>query len=166
MYDTTIPVIVHGLKSLAVILKKAEAHCADKKIKPEALLTFRLFPDMMPLINQVTLVSDHAKGAGARLSGMANPSFPDEEKTFDELQARIAKTIAFLESLDKTSFADAATRPVKVRISRDVEKEMAGAEYFNRIALPNFYFHLATAYNILRHNGVELGKGDFMGRDI
>jgi len=166
MYDTTVPVIIHGLRSMASVLKKAEAHCTDNKIKPDALLSFRLFPNMFPLINQITLLSDHAKGAGARLSGTANPSFPDEEKTFDELQARIAKTIAFLESLDRKSFDGAASRRVNVRISRDVEKEMSGGDYLNRIALPNFYFHATTAYNILRHNGVELGKGDFLGRNI
>jgi hypothetical protein len=166
MYDISVPVIIHGLKALSALLKKAEAHCETRKIKPEALLNFRLFPDMFPLINQVTLTSDFAKGVGARLSGTTNPSFPDEEKTFSELQARIAKTISFLEGLDKSAFKGADARTVKVRISRDEEKEMTGADYFNRFALPNFYFHMTTAYNILRHNGVELGKGDFMGRNI
>ncbi len=166
MYDVSVPVIIHGLKTTAYLLKKAEDHCTAKKIKPEALLQFRLFPDMFPFIHQVQLVSDFAKGAGARLSGTAIPSYTDDEKSFADLQARIAKTISFLESLDRNSFADAATRLTKVRVSRDVEKEMTGAEYFNRYALPNFYFHMTTAYNILRHNGVELGKGDFLGRNI
>ena len=166
MYENSIPVLIHGLKSLSALLKKAEVHCEARKIKPEALVNFRLFPDMFPLSAQVQLTSDFAKGVGARLSGTANPSYADEEKTFPELQARIAKTIAFLESLDRKLFESAATRMVKVRLSRDVEKEMTGAEYFNRYALPNFYFHMTTAYNILRHNGVELGKGDFMGRNI
>lgn len=166
MYDISVPVIIHGLKSLAAILRKAEGHCEARKIKPEALLNFRLFPDMFPLTSQVQLASDFAKGAGARLSGTANPSYADEEKTFAELQARIAKTVSFLESLQATAFAGAATRMVKVRLSRDVEKDMTGQEYFNRYALPNFYFHITTAYNILRHNGVELGKGDFLGRNI
>lgn len=164
MYDTTIPVIIHGLKATATLLKKAEEHCEAKKIAPEALLQFRLFPDMFPLTRQVMLVTDFAKGIGARLSGTAIPSFPDTETTFAELQARITKCIGFLESLDKAAFADAATRLVKVRIARDVEKEMPGSEYFNSFALPNFYFHMTTAYNILRHNGVVLGKQDFMGR--
>jgi uncharacterized protein len=164
MYDVTIPVIIHSLKATATLLKKAEEHCAAKNIAPEALLQFRLFPDMFPLTRQVMLVTDFAKGIGARLSGVANPSYPDTETTFAELQARIAKCIAFLEGLDKKAFAGAETRMVKVRISRDVEKEMTGADYFNMQALPNFYFHMTTAYNILRHNGVELGKKDFMGR--
>lgn len=166
MYDFAIPPIIHGLKSLAAVLKKAEAHCEARKIKPEVLVGFRLFPDMLPLSSQVQLASDFAKGVGARLSGTANPSYADEEKSFADLQARIAKTIAFLESLDQKAFDGAATRMVKVRLSRDVEKDMAGAEYFNRYALPNFYFHMTTAYNILRHNGVELGKGDFLGRNL
>lgn len=166
MYDVSVPVIIHGLKSLSAVLGKAEAHCEARKIKPEALVSFRLFPDMFPLSAQVQLASDFAKGVGARLSGTANPAYADEEKAFAELQARIAKTIAFLESLDRKLFEGAATRTVKVRLSRDVEKDMPGAEYFNRYALPNYYFHMATAYNILRHNGVELGKGDFLGRGI
>ena len=166
MYDVSVPVVIHGLKTLAYLLSKAETHCETRKIKPEALLQFRLFPDMFPLVNQVQLVSDFGKGVGARLSGTPNPSYADEEKSFADVQARIAKTISFLVALDRKLFADAATRMVKVRLSRDVEKEMTGAEYFNRYALPNFYFHMTTAYNILRHNGVELGKGDFLGRNI
>jgi uncharacterized protein len=164
MYDVSIPVIIHGLKATATLLQKAEAHCEAKKIAPEALLQFRLFPDMFPLTRQVMLVTDFAKGIGARLSGAENPSYPDTETTFAELQARIAKCISFLEGLDKASFANAATRMVKVRIARDTEVDMTGVDYFNKFALPNFYFHMTTAYNILRHNGVELGKKDFMGR--
>lgn len=166
MYEFAIPPITHGLKSLAAVLKKAEAHCEARKIKPDVLVGFRLFPDMLPLSSQVQLASDFAKGVGARLSATANPSYADEEKTFADLQTRIAKTIAFLETLDQKAFDGAATRMVKVRLSRDVEKDMTGAEYFNRYALPNFYFHMTTAYNILRHNGVELGKGDFLGRNL
>lgn len=166
MYDVSIPVMIHGLKSLAALLTKAEAHCEARKIKPEVLVNFRLFPDMFPLSSQVQLASDFAKGVGARLSGTANPSYPDEEKTFPELQARISKTISFLESLDRSLFDGAEKRVVRIRLSRDTEKDMAGQEYFNRYALPNFYFHITTAYNILRHNGVELGKGDYLGRNV
>jgi uncharacterized protein len=166
MYDVTVPVLVHGLKSLSALLKKAEAHCEAKKIKPEALTAFRLFPDMFPLTGQVQLASDFAKGIGARLSGAENPKFTDDETTFAELQARIARTVSFLEGLDPKAFAGAAERPVTVRVARNEEKTMSGAEYLSRFALPNFYFHMTTAYNILRHNGVELGKGDFMGRGI
>jgi uncharacterized protein len=166
MYDVSVPVIVHSLKALSHLLTKAEAHCEAKKIEHDALLQFRLYPDMFTLARQVMLVTDFAKGIGARLSGTEIPSFPDVEKTFAELQARIAKTVAFLEGLNHKAFADAATRSVTVRVSRTEEKTFTGLDYFNRQALPNFYFHMVTAYNILRHNGVELGKGDFMGRGV
>ena len=165
MYDSSIAPISHSLKALAAILKKAEAHCEAKKIDPNALLTARLFPDMLTLIRQVLIATDHAKGCGARLSGTANPSFPDEEKTFAELQARIAKTLDFLGSLKREQFADAAKRTVTIKVGgKDVE--LTGATYLSSSALPNFYFHVTTAYNILRHNGVEIGKGDFLGRNL
>ncbi|RPH66760.1 MAG: DUF1993 domain-containing protein, partial [Hyphomicrobiales bacterium] len=112
---------------------------------------------------QVQLVTDFAKGAGARLAGIAVPSFADEEKTFAELQARIARTIDFLGTLRKEQFADAATRTVTIKVAGN-DMSFSGGEYFMGYAIPNFYFHLATAYNILRHNGIELGKRDFMGR--
>jgi hypothetical protein len=166
MYSISIPVVIHGLKSLDALLKKAEAHCEAKKIDPNALLTFRLYPDMFPLIQQVQLVTDFAKGCGARLSGTANPSYADEEKTFADLHARIGKTIDFLRSLPKDSFTGAAGRELSIRVGRNEERKMSGEEYFNSFMLPNFYFHMATAYNILRHNGVELGKGDYMGRGV
>ena len=164
MYNISVPILIHNLNALSSILKKAEAHCAAKNLKPESLLNFQLFPDMFNFTKQVQLVSDFAKGPGARLSGTAVPSYADEEKTFEDLQGRIAKTISFLQSLDAKAFEGADTREVTVRISRTEEKTMTGREYFSYMALPNFYFHMATAYNILRHNGVEIGKGDFMGR--
>ena len=165
MYDSSIAPMSHSLKALAAILKKAEAYCEARKIDPKALLTARLFPDMLTLIRQVLIATDHAKGCGARLTGTANPSFPDEEKTFAELQVRIAKTLDFLGSLKREQFADAAARAVTIKVSgKDVE--LMGAAYLTGVALPNFYFHVTTAYNILRHNGVEIGKGDFLGRNL
>lgn len=163
MFDTSIPVLIHYLKGLAAILKKAEAHCAAKKIEPEALLQARLFPDMFQFTRQVQLVTDFAKGAGARLAGIAVPSFADEEKTFEELQARIARTVNFLGTLKKEQLDGAAARTVTIKVGGQ-DTNFAGADYFANYALPNFYFHLATAYNLLRHNGVELGKKDYMGR--
>lgn len=163
MYDASVPVLLNFLKGLSAILKKAEAHCTAKKIDPEALLKARLFPDMFHLTKQVQLVSDFAKGIGARLTGTANPSYADDEKTFDELQARIAKTVDFLSSLKKEQFADAAGRTVTIKVGGN-DMNFTGGEYLMGYGLPNFYFHLATAYNILRHNGLELGKKDFMGR--
>ena len=163
MYDSSVLILTHFLKGLSAILKKAEAHCVAKKIEPDALLTARLFPDMYHLTRQVQLVTDFAKGMGARLAGIAVPSFPDKEKTFEQLQARIAKTIAFLGTLKKEQFEGAATRTVTIKV-RGNDMSFPGGEYLAGYAMPNFYFHLATAYNILRHNGVELGKMDFMGR--
>jgi hypothetical protein len=163
MFDSSVPVLDNFLKNLSLIISKAEAHCAARKIEPEALLTARLYPDMYPFTRQVQLVTDFAKGIGARLAGIAVPSFPDEEKTFAELQARIGKTRDFLASLKKEQFAGAAERPITIKV-RGNDMTFAGAGYFSGFALPNFYFHLTTAYNILRHNGVELGKGDYMGR--
>jgi uncharacterized protein len=125
-----------------------------------------LFPDMFPFVRQVQLATDFAKGMGARLSATENPKFADEEASFAELQARIAKTISYLQSLDKALFADAATRSIDVPVSRTEVKAMSGLDYLTKAAMPNYYFHLATAYNILRHNGIEIGKGDFLGRNI
>ena len=165
MFDSSIPQISHSLKALSAILKKAEAYCEDKKIDPNALLTARLFPNMFPLIRQVQTATDHAKGCGARLAGIPVPSFPDEEKTFAELQARLAKTLDFLGGLKREQFADAATRTITLKVGgKDVE--LKGATYLSKTALPNFYFHMTTAYNILRHNGLEIGKGDFLGRQL
>ena len=163
MFDTSVPVLIQFLHGLSTILKKAEAYCEAKKIDSGALLQARLFPDMFALARQVQLVTDFAKGSGARLAGIAVPSYADEEKTFVELQARIAKTIDFLGTLTKEQFADAATRVVTIKVGGN-DMSFPGAQYFSGYAMPNFYFHLATAYNILRHNGLELGKKDFMGR--
>lgn len=163
MYSNTVPVIIDNLNALSKFLKKAEGIIEAKKFDKAVVLNTRLFPDMFPLVRQVMLVTDFAKGAGARLSGIAIPSFADEEKTFEELQARIAKTIDFLKSLDEKSFVNAATRDVTMKIGgKDVT--MPGQTYFNGAFLPNFFFHLTTAYNILRSMGIELGKGDFLGR--
>ena len=162
MFDNSVPVFTQFLNALSAILKKAEAFCEAKKIEPDALLTARLFPDMFPLRRQVLLACDFAKGAGARLAGIPVPSFPDEEKTFAELQARIAKTLDFLGTLKKEQFADAASRTVTLKIGGQ-DMNFPGATYLRHFALGNFYFHLTTAYDILRHNGLEIGKRDFMG---
>ena len=163
MFDSSVPVLDNFLKALSAILKKAEAHCESKKIDPEALLRARLFPDMYHFTRQVQLVTDFAKGASARLAGMAVPSFADEEKTFADLQARIARTRDFLATLKKEQFTGAAERTITIKVGGQ-DMSFAGAVYLSGFAMPNFYFHLATAYNIMRHNGVELGKRDYMGR--
>lgn len=163
MYDQSVAVLSHSLGVLSSILKKAEAHCEAKKIEPAAILTARLFPDMFNFTRQVLLVTDFAKGPAARLAGVEVPSFADTETTFAELQARIEKTRAFLATLTPSQLEGAATRTVKFK-ARGQEMELPGQIYFSNVALPNFYFHLTTAYNLLRHNGVELGKSDFIGR--
>jgi uncharacterized protein len=163
MFDSSIPHLTHYLKALSNILKKAEAHCEAKKIDPNALLNFRLFPDMLPFTRQVQIACDFVKGCGARLTGIAVPSFVDEEKTFADLQQRIAKTLDFVGGLKKEAYAGSATRQVTIKVAGQ-DRTMSGAEYVSGFVFPNFYFHVTTAYNILRHNGVELGKGDFMGR--
>jgi hypothetical protein len=165
MFDYSIPVLVHGLKSLSAVIAKAEAHCEARKITPDALTTYRLFPDMLPFARQVQIACDFAKGAAARLAGEAVPSFADDEKSFAELRGRIDKTLAFIATLPEAKYKDAASRAVTIKLG-GVDQTMPGERYFARVVLPNFYFHLTTAYNILRHNGVELGKGDFLGRDV
>ncbi len=163
IYDVTVPVLIHGMQSARKCLHKAEKHCDDKKIDKSVMLGMRLAPDMFDLKRQVQLVTDFAKGCGARLAGVAVPSYTDDETTFEGLSARIEKCVAFLESLDKAAFTGADTRELTLKMGGR-EMTLRGLEYANAAALPNFYFHLTTAYNILRHNGVELGKGDFLGR--
>lgn len=161
IYDASVPVFIHFLGSLKVILRKAEAHCAAKKIDPAVLLQARLFPDMFALTRQVQIASDAAKGAGARLAGIAVPSYPDEEKSFEELQARIDRTIGFLSGLKPEQFDGAETRAISLKAGGR-ELSFEGVAYLETWAKPNFYFHVTTAYAILRHNGVELGKPDFL----
>ena len=149
--------------ALAKILTKAETWAESRKIAPEVILNARLAPDMFPLIKQVQLVSDFAKGTAARLAGMEVPSWPDEEKTFADLQARLVKTRTFLTGIPADHFKDSAARSVTIKI-RGEELSFSGEDYLHVMALPNFYFHMTTAYTILRHNGLDIGKGDFMGR--
>lgn len=160
-YDASVAVFVHFLNSLSAILKKAEANCAARKIDPAVMLGLRLSPDMFALTRQVQIVTDTAKGAGARLAGIAVPSYPDEEKSFEELHARIAKTIDFLKSLKKEQFEGADSRAISLKLGPR-EMNFAGAAYLETWAKPNFFFHLTTAYAILRQAGVELGKPDFL----
>ena len=163
MFDSSVPVLLHFMKALSAILKKAEDHCAARKIDPEAILGARLFPDMFPLRRQVQLATDFAKGIGARLAGLPVPSYPDVEVSFAELQGRLARTMEFLGTLTKSHFDGAEARPVTIKVAGQ-EMNFSGSQYLAGHALPNFYFHLTTAYNILRHNGLEIGKGDYMGR--
>jgi hypothetical protein len=162
MHEASAPRLTQMLRNLDAILARAQAHAAAKKIAPEVLLGARLFPDMLPMIKQVQIATDHAKGAVARLAGAEVPRYEDTEQTFDDLRARIAKTIAFVESFAAEQFAGAAERPIALRVGGK-DWSFTGRDYLLGFALPNFYFHLVTAYNILRHNGVEIGKADYLG---
>jgi hypothetical protein len=153
----------HMLAALDAVLAKGEAHAAAKGFDPAVLLSARLAPDMFDLTRQVQIACDLAKSAGARLAGLEPPKHPDEERTFAELHARIAKVRAFLDTLDTATLDASADRDVTVPL-RDRTLQFKGADYLVTWALPNFYFHVTTAYAILRHNGVELGKRDFLGR--
>lgn len=162
MYDFSIPVLKQSLGSLAVILRKAADHAESRKIDPSAFISARLFPDMFALAKQVQIATDQAKGCAARLAGIDIPSFEDNETTFGELQARIDKTIAFLDSVKAQQINGSETRDIVLQL-RERTVEFKGQDYLLKWVMPNFYFHVTTAYNILRHNGVDIGKRDFLG---
>ena len=162
MYQASAPRFAAMLRNLAAILDKAEAHAAARKIDPAALTAFRLYPDMFPLTRQVQIACDTAKGAVARLAGMEVPKHEDTEQTFAELKARIAKTLDFVESVLADRIEGSEEREIVVRL-RGQDMKFSGLQYLLGVAQPNFYFHVTTAYDILRHNGVELGKRDFLG---
>lgn len=161
MYDASVPVLKHMLNNLAVILQKSAEHAESRKIEPGVLVNARLFPDMFPLARQVQIATDQAKGCAARLAGIAIPSFEDNETTFDELLARIAKTTAFLDSIEAQQIDGSEDRDIVLQL-HEIKLEFKGQDYLLKWVLPNFYFHVTTAYNILRHNGVEIGKRDFL----
>lgn len=162
MYAASAPRFIHILRNLDAILAKAQAHAAARKIEPGVLLAARLFPDMLPFIKQVQIATDHAKGALARLAGVEVPRFEDNEQSFDELRARLAKTIAFVESFTASQVDGSEERDIALRVGGH-DLAFKGQDYLLAFALPNFYFHVVTAYNILRHNGVEIGKQDYIG---
>lgn len=163
MYQASAPRFANTLGNLSAILDKAQAHCDARKIDPVTLTAFRLFPDMFPFSRQVQIACDTAKGAVARLAGVEIPRHEDVEKTFAELKARIAKTLDFLQSV-KAERIDGSEEKEIVLQMRSGERRYTGLQYLMGHALPNFYFHVTTAYNILRHNGVELGKADYLGK--
>ena len=163
IYATSVPVFSQMLRGLSEVLRKAEAHASNKKIEPEVLLQARLFPDMFPLLRQVQVATDFAKSVTARLAGVEVPKFDDSEKTFAELQARIEKVLAFIGGLEQSRFAEAASREIVTQAGTPREKRFNGQSYLLNYGLPHFFFHTTTAYAILRHNGVEVGKKDFVG---
>ncbi len=164
MHQASVSVFTRSLTALDAILDKAAAHAEAKKIAPDALLTARLFPDMFTFTKQVQLATDFAKGPASRLTGSEIPKYADEEKTFPELKARIAKTIAYLNSFKPEQFNGSDDKEITFPAGPEKSLTLSGSRYLFGVAHPNFYFHLTTAYDILRHNGVELGKLDFIGK--
>jgi hypothetical protein len=164
MYQASISVFSRSLAALDAILDKAAAHAEAKKIAPDALLTARLFPDMFTFAKQVQLATDFAKGPVSRLAGVEIPKYADDEKTIPELKARIAKTIAYLNAFKPEQFDGSDDKEITFPAGPEKSLTLSGSRYLLGVAHPNFYFHLTTAYDILRHNGVELGKLDFIGR--
>lgn len=162
IYDITVPVFQRGFATLSAILEKGRAHAEAGGIDPADLVEARLAEDMLPLSGQVQRASDTAKACVARLTGLAAPSLPDEERSFAELQARIEKTLAYIGGVDAASFDGAEERSVILR-SRASETPFVGRDYVLMHALPNFFFHVTTAYDILRHKGVPIGKRDYLG---
>jgi hypothetical protein len=162
MYQASVPVFVRMLTNLNVILSKAAAHAQAKKIDESVLLNARLFPDMFPLTKQVHIATDFARGTGARLAGLEMPVYEDNEKTFAELMARVERTLGYLQTLKVAQIDGSETREI-VRPIGGQPKKFTGINYLLQFALPNFYFHATTTYAILRHNGIELGKTDFIG---
>ena len=161
MYAVSVPVYARILTSLAVILDKTAIYAEAKKIKPEALITARLFPDMWCLAEQVNAVCNHATRGSARLAGVPIPQFEGKDESFADLKARVNWALAFIKGLSADSFADAADRPLTFPAGAQ-QRTMTGETYLLFFSMPNFYFHATAAYAILRHNGVPLGKSDFM----
>ena len=163
MYQASVPVFIRMLKNLAAILAKGATYAETKKIDPVVLVNSRLYPDMFPLVLQVQIASDVAKGCGARLAGLEPPKFEDNEATYPELLTRIDKTVAYLETLKPEQIDGSEQRTITLQI-RNKTMTFLGMPYLLNFALPNFYFHVTTAYDILRHCGVEIGKQDFIGK--
>ncbi|MEK7815289.1 MAG: DUF1993 domain-containing protein [Pseudomonadota bacterium] len=163
MYQASVPVFIRMLNNLVAILGKAAAHAEAKKIAPAVLLNSRLYPDMFPLSRQVQIASDTAKGGAARLAGMEPPKYEDNETTFPELIERLRKTIAYLNTLKPEQIDGSEKRAVTLKV-RDESLTFEGLTFLLNRALPNLYFHVSTAYAILRHSGVEIGKKDYLGK--
>jgi uncharacterized protein len=163
IYQSAVPVFKQMLGGLDDVLAKAEAHVEARKIEPAALLQARLFPDMFALVRQVQVACDFAAGVSARLAGAEVPSYDSTEQSLAELRDRIARTLAFIAGLSEASFADAAEREIVIRPGTPKERRFQGQAYLLHYGLPQFFFHVTTSYAILRHNGVEVGKKDYMG---
>jgi uncharacterized protein len=162
-YDATVPAFQQILSALSGSLGKAEAYCKARNIAPEVLLGARLYPDMLPLSKQIQLACDFAGKGCARLAHIEVPSTPDTETSFDELRQRIAKTLDYLKTFQPAQFEGSDAKDVTFPAGPNNSMTLKGQQFLNRFVFPNFYFHAATAHGILRHNGVEIGKRDFLG---
>ncbi|WP_322106312.1 DUF1993 domain-containing protein [Paraburkholderia sp. J41] len=162
MFQASVPVLVRGLTNLQAIIGKAQAHAAEKQIDPSVFTGARLFPDMLPLARQIHIATDTAKGCAARLADVEAPKFEDVEVTFDELHARIQKTIDYLNTFKPEQIDGSEDRSITLKM-RSGPIELTGQSYLLSFVMPNFFFHITTTYDILRHNGVELGKMDYLG---
>jgi hypothetical protein len=163
MSQALLPVVEIGFNALSAVIDKAEAFAAAKKLDPSVLPNARLAPDMFSLIRQVQVASDLAKNGAARLAGVEPPKFEDSEKTLADLKARLAKTVAYVKTLDRKQIDAAADRQITFPLGPTNRGEMKGDDYLNHFVLPNVYFHLTAAYAILRHCGLDIGKQDFLG---
>lgn len=161
IHAQSVQVLSHGLRTLATLLDKARSDAASAGYDVNVLCASRLFPDMLPLSRQVMIATDMAKGAAARLAGVEVPKWEDTETTLDELEARIAKALAYLASFSPAQYEGAEKRAIEIKTPTR-SFQFSGEDYLLKWALPNFYFHLTTAYNLLRHNGVKIGKMDFL----
>ncbi|MCO4054213.1 MAG: DUF1993 domain-containing protein [Bosea sp.] len=162
LHAASVPVLIHSLTALAAILTKAEAHATAQRIDPNALLQARLYPDMLPLVRQVQITCDMAKAGASRLAQMEVPSHPDTETTFPELQARVQKVIDLLKGIPASAIDGGEDRIVTIKVAGN-EMSFTGADYLVRWVNPNFFFHLTTSYALLRHNGLPIGKRDYLG---
>ena len=162
IYDVSLPVLIRGLTNLAAVIEKAADHATAKKIDPVVLAQARLYPDMLPLTRQVQIACDTAKGAAARLAGIEVPKHEDNEANLADLNYRIAKTLDFLKSVSAEKLDGAETRAIEIK-GANRTLNFTGLEYLNNFVVPNFFFHETVAYALLRHNGVEIGKADFLG---
>jgi uncharacterized protein len=164
LHTASVPLFRKMLEALDAIITRTEKHAEEKKIEPDAFLQARLFPDMFTFVRQVQIACDFAKSVPARLAGVEVPSYEDNERTFADLHARIRKTLDFIAGIDAAKFAGGETREIVLRAGTPRERKFAtGEAYLHEYGVPQFFFHVATAYNLLRHNGVELGKTDYMG---
>lgn len=163
MYQASVPVLAKALTAMAAILDKAIAHCQAKKIDPGVFVNYRIAPDMLPFKAQIYIMTDQAKGCVARLAGVDVPSYPDTEATLEDLKARVLKTAEYVQSFKANQIDGTEEKDITLKFGQN-EYKFKGQGYLLGNVIPNVFFHQTTAYNILRHNGVEIGKGDFLGR--